>query len=311
MPDKTNQGKDLFQSKDELKFVLDCNSEKIIRIDKSDCLYPMDLLALKPQPEALYCIGNVDLLKKRKISVVGSRKCSEYGRQVAKKIGSAAALNDFVLVSGMAKGIDTYGHVGALNADGSTIAVLGCGPDVCYPRQNLTLFQQICEKGLIVSEYLPGTEPLPYRFPQRNRIIAALSEATVVVEAGIDSGSLITADIANSLGKTVFAVPGNITNIQSLGSNRLICDGAQAISVIDDIFYGIGIQPAIGKETIDSLGTDELEILEFIKNNGETTYDKIAAFTGNDIYKVIGIVSVLEIKGLVAESIGKIFSCQT
>ncbi len=195
--------------------------------------FPERLMFENEPLKGIYCKGNAELLKKRSIAIVGSRKCSEYGKRVAMKIAQEAVSNGFCVVSGMAIGIDNFAHQGALQAGGNTIAVLGTGADICYPPQHRKLYGEICSRGLIVTEYPPGTEAMPYRFPQRNRIIAGLSEAVVVVEARSGSGSLITAELADSQNKPVFAVPGNITSQYSLGTNRLITEGALAVAVID------------------------------------------------------------------------------
>ncbi len=279
----------------------------IIIVKKGDSAYPERLAILPDSPEKLYCIGNIDLLQKRCIAVVGSRKCTEYGRQVAMRIGKAAAQNDIVTVSGMALGIDSFAHIGALQKDGDTIAVLGCGVDICYPPANKKLYEQIKQEGLVISETEPGTMALPYMFPRRNRIISGLSEALVVTEAGTNSGALITAELAEAQGREVFCVPGNITNACCLGSNKLLMDGARAIAVIDDIFTEIGICPRSTPEELASLGKDEAEVYLAVKENGETTVDYLCQKLKKDASFIVGIVGILEIKGLVNYSLGKIF----
>ncbi|MBR6585198.1 MAG: DNA-processing protein DprA [Firmicutes bacterium] len=281
--------------------------ESIRIISKGDRNYPPLLLEIPDPPEKLYCTGDVKLLGKPSLAVVGSRKCSEYGRRVAIKTGSEAARNNLVVVSGMAKGIDSFGHLGALNAGGKTIAVLGCGVDVCYPKENRKIYERIAAEGLIISEYPPGTEPAPYTFPQRNRIISGLSAATVVVEAGTNSGALITAEIAAAQGREVFAVPGNITSQYSLGTNKLIADGARPIAVIDDIFTAMGLTPAVSEALLEELGADEQTVYSLIKENGEVSVDFICRMLDKTPVFVNGIVTVLEMKGLVAYNLGKIF----
>ncbi len=276
-------------------------------INRRDKEYPKHLLEIQEPPEDLYCIGNIGLLKEKSLAVVGSRKCSEYGKQTAMKIGKAAAENNLVLVSGMAKGIDHFGHLGALKNAGKTIAVLGCGPDVCYPKENIRLYEQIINEGLIISELPPGTPPRPFAFPRRNRIISGLSDAVAVVEAGISSGALITAEIAASQGREVFAVPGNISSQYSLGTNKLITDGATAIAVIDDIFIGMGMNPKSSKEMVSELGDDEKRVYDLVKQSGEVTIDYICKEMEKTPIFINGIVTILEMKGLVAYNLGKIF----
>ena len=172
--------------------------------------FPDKLRGLSEPVEGIYVKGNADLLYKKSIAIVGSRRCSEYGKRVAMKIGGAAAANGLCVISGMAIGIDNFAHRGALSEGGKTLAVLGTGPDICYPPQHRKLYEEICDEGLIVSEYPPGTEAMPFRFPQRNRIIAGLSEAVVVVEARAGSGSLITAEYADNQSKPVLQYPATL-----------------------------------------------------------------------------------------------------
>lgn len=277
-------------------------------IDINDSDYPPSLRHIDNPPLKLYYLGNKKLLKNRAVAVVGSRKCSEYGKQIAMRIGETIGRTRTLVVSGMAKGIDSFAHIGALKNDGNTVAVLGCGPDVCYPRENMKLYEKIKDSGLVLSEYPPGMTPKPYTFPQRNRIIAGLSEGIVVVEAGIKSGALITAEIGMNQGKEVFAVPGNITSQCSLGSNKLLVDGARPIAVIDEILIGLGIEPAAYDRHIEEMGTDEEMVYNAVKKGGEMTIDEICSVIERDGIFVSGIVSILEIKGLVAYSLGKVFA---
>ena len=281
--------------------------DKIRIIDIGDRVYPQALREIPDPPEKLYCLGDVRLLNRPSLAIVGSRKCSEYGRQTALKIGKEAGKNNLVVVSGMASGIDSFGHMGALQAGGKTVAVMGCGVDICYPKENRKLYEQIIQEGLVVSELPPGTEPMPYTFPQRNRIISGISSATVVVEAGINSGALITAERAVSQGWEVFAVPGNISSQYSLGTNKLIMDGARPIAVVDDIFTGMGLTPAVSEELLEELGAVEQDIYNIIRENGEVTIDFVCRELNKTPVFVNGIVTVLEMKGLVAYNLGKIF----
>ena len=225
---------------------------RVLRQEDPD--YPPLLRGIPEPPHCLYAIGDLGLLKQRTLAVVGSRKCSEYGKRVAMQIGKAAAQNRVTLVSGMAKGIDSFAHLGALRAGGKTIAVLGCGVDICYPRENEKIYAEIAEKGLLLSQFPPGMEARPYTFPQRNRVIAGLAEAVTVVEAGTNSGALITAEHAAALSREIFAVPGNITSSCSLGCNKLLMDGASPSAVIVDIFLGMGLTPAADPQETAALG---------------------------------------------------------
>lgn len=196
--------------------------------------YPGRLREIPDSPYALYVKGRLPDEHKKCIAIVGARMCSEYGRAVALQLARKLASHGICVISGMARGIDTAGHTGALEADGITCAVLGCGVDICYPKSNEQLYRNILEKGCILSEYPPGTPPQPALFPQRNRIISGLSDIVIVVEARERSGSLITADQALEQGRDVYAVPGRIYDSLSAGCNELIRQGAGILSNIED-----------------------------------------------------------------------------
>ncbi len=279
----------------------------IIKLSKDDDRFPSFLKNIQDSPKALYCIGNIDLLNMTSIAVVGARKCSEYGRQVALKIGNMLAQNGIVTVSGMAEGIDSFALLGALKEGGGTIAVLGQGVDICYPKSNKQLYEKILREGLVISEYPPGTEPKPFQFPKRNRIISAISRAVAVVEASSGSGSLITAEIAAEQGKEIIAVPGNINSTYSLGCNKLIADGANIMTVPEDILRIIGVDPKMQKEELLEMGEDEHIIYNLLKKEGELSLESLCKITGKEPLKVSGIIAVMEIKGLVSYQLGKIF----
>ena len=175
------------------------------------------------------------------VAIVGARACSAYGRQIARSLGRELAAAGLVVVSGLARGVDSEAHRGALEAAGTTVAVLGCGIDRDYPAANRELARQIAATGLVVSEYAPGVEPAPWRFPARNRIVAGLCAATVVVEARERSGALITADFALEEGREVFAVPGEITSALSAGSNALLRLGATPLTRAEDVLESFGL----------------------------------------------------------------------
>jgi DNA processing protein len=178
------------------------------------------------------------------VAIVGARSCSGYGRSVARSLARELAAAGVVVVSGLARGIDGEAHRGALEASGETVAVLGCGIDRDYPAAHAELARRICERGLIVSEYEPGIEPAPWRFPARNRIIAGLCRATVVVEARERSGALITADFALEDGREVLAVPGEITSALSAGTNALLRLGAAPVLSSQDVLDAFGLEAA-------------------------------------------------------------------
>ena len=213
---------------------------RIIDIDDSE--YPQKLKELEKNiPKRLYCLGKTNLLNKLCCAVVGSRKASGYGKWAAYNSGKKLAENGIVTVSGMAYGCDAAAHEGALDAGGDTIAVLGCGLDICYPSQNRQLRERIIKNGLLVSEYPLGTKPLSYHFPNRNRIISGLSKMVIVAEASLSSGSLITAEFALEQNREVAVFPGNITNIGCMGGNKLIQEGAYMIVSFNDLLENLGI----------------------------------------------------------------------
>jgi DNA processing protein len=206
--------------------------------------FPPLLRAIHDPPAGLFLRGGGDpeLLSRPSVAVVGARASSGYGASVARSLGRALAAAGLVVVSGLARGIDSEAHRGALEADGTTVAVLGCGIDRDYPAAHAELARRIAGSGLIVSEYAPGVEPAPWRFPARNRIVAGLSAATVVVEARERSGALITADLALEEGREVFAVPGEITSALSAGTNALLKLGAAPLTGVADVFASFGIE---------------------------------------------------------------------
>jgi DNA processing protein len=269
--------------------------------------YPESLLTIRDFPKVLFYKGDLSLAKKRCVAVAGSRKTTQYGRNIAEQIGKRLAEKDITVVSGMARGIDTCAHTGALEAGGNTIAVLGCGTDVCYPAENRELKLRIERCGLILSEYPPGTEPRKYYFPQRNRIISGLSEATVIVQAGNNSGALITAEYAIEQGRDVFAVPGNIDSRYNLGNNKLLKEGAIAVTSIEDILEYLGVNGYTRNEAKEILGKTEMEIYDLLTNHGELSIDDICRIMSKPTVYIASIVSVMELKGVVMSALGKIF----
>lgn len=222
------------------KYIEYMEREKINIITVADKEYPEKLKQINDCPMYLYVKGNLDLLNKKSIAMVGSRKCTSYGKIVAKNISNKLAKNNFVVVSGLAKGIDTFSHIGALENEKSTIAVLGSSIDNIYPNENINLAKKIIEKnGLIMSEYVIGSKPERLNFPARNRIISGISDGVLVIEAREKSGALITVDFALEQGKEIFAVPGNINNIYSKGSNQIIKEGAKLVNCVEDILEEI------------------------------------------------------------------------
>ena len=210
---------------------------KVIKVDINSKLYPERLRNISSPPKQLYCLGNLELLNyKNNIAIIGSRNCSFYGERAAKDFSFNLAKNNVCIVSGLAKGIDSFAHIGTLNAKGKTIAVLGSGLDNIYPKENEKLFQDIIKNdGLVITEYPLGTIALKQNFPARNRIISGLSDAVLVIEARKNSGTNITVDFALEQGKDVFVVPGNIYSKTSDGTNYLITEGAIPVLSYKDI----------------------------------------------------------------------------
>lgn len=206
-----------------------------VLLAKCETDYPETLRRVKDSPNVLWALGNVSLLKKRFFGIVGSRNASLNGRNFTRKISFQLNEAGYTIVSGMAIGIDRAAHEGSLDAPNGTVAVLGCGVDVVYPYENQDLYNQILEKGLIVSEYPLQTQAKNTYFPQRNRIISGLSKGLLVVEAGEKSGSLITAEFALKQGKKIFAVPSSPLDERASGCNRLIQQGAVLVQKVDDI----------------------------------------------------------------------------
>ena len=210
---------------------------KVIKINMNSKYYPKRLRNIDDAPKELYCLGNLELLNyKNNIAMIGSRNCSSYGERAAKDFAYNLAKEDICIVSGLAKGIDSFSHIGALNAKGKTIAVLGSGLDNIYPKENIKLVEEIIKNnGLVISEYPLGTKPLKHHFPARNRIISGLSDGVLVIEARKNSGTNITVDFALEQGKDVFVIPGNIYSKTSDGTNFLITEGAIPVLNYKDI----------------------------------------------------------------------------
>lgn len=269
--------------------------------------YPALLKEIKDFPKELFYIGDLEILKKRCVSVVGSRNTTQYGRSTAAAISRDLARKDIAVVSGMARGIDTCAHRGTLDAGGATAAVLGCGVDICYPAENGSLKEEIERKGLILSEYPPGTLPRKYHFPQRNRIISGLSEITVVVQAGNNSGALITAEFAAEQGREVCAVPGNIDSQYNLGNNKLIREGATPIAAVGDIAHMMGLGGVDRSAAERLLSKSEMKIFSMLACRGEMTLDEICLELGKPPSYAASIVTVMEMKGVVFSALGKIF----
>ena len=272
-------------------------------VGRSEPGYPPALRELHDPPPGLFLRGAapVQVLARPAVAIVGARACSSYGAQVARLLGRELAAAGLVVTSGLARGIDGEAHRGALEAGGCTIAVLGCGIDRDYPAAHARLAARVCEDGLVVSEYAPGVEPAPWRFPARNRIIAGLAAATVVVEARERSGSLITADFALEAGREVFAVPGEITSALSAGTNALLRLGATPLTSSGDVFEPLGVEPV--PVASPELAEHPARVLEALAREPNGV-DGLVRETGLGAAAVATALAELELAGLVAEGEG-------
>jgi DNA processing protein len=288
---------------DEAAFLTTLAGSGVAFTGRSEATYPPLLRELHDPPPGLFLRGaaEVGLLSQRSVAIVGARACSSYGSQVARLLGRELAAAGLVVVSGLARGIDGEAHRGALEVGGRTVAVLGCGIDRDYPAAHAQLATRICEDGLVVSEYAPGVEPAPWRFPARNRIIAGLAVAAIVVEARERSGSLITADFALEAGREVFAVPGEITSALSAGTNALLRLGATPLTCAEDVLESLGVERAASEAP--ELGKAPLRVLEALGRE-PSGVDGLVRETGLDAAAVATALAELELAGVVAESDG-------
>ncbi len=275
----------------------------IRRLRRGGIPYPSLLREIPDPPAVLWLRGEAppELLERPSVAIVGARACSSYGRSVARTLGRELAAAGLVVVSGMARGIDSEAHRGALDADGVTVAVLGCGIDRDYPAAHRDLASRIVQKGLIVSEYEAGVEPAPWRFPARNRIIAGLCTATVVVEARERSGALITADFALEDGREVMVVPGEITSAVSAGSNALLRLGATPVTAAADVLEAYGLQRVL--DPPEPPGGLAGTLLEFLAES-PASIDELARSSRNAPGDVAAALIELELAGRVSEGDG-------
>lgn len=267
--------------------------------------YPEQLLMIEEIPYSLYVKGKLPK-NNYKIGIIGARECSNYGRVISKNMAKELGSRGIDIISGMARGIDTYGHIGAMEGGGDTYAVLGCGVDICYPSENIELYDEIIKKGGIISEYPPGTRPDGWRFPKRNRIISGLSDGIVLVEAKDKSGSLITAEYALDQGKEVFAVPGRVCDELSRGCNRLIREGALPVIEVKDILFSFGIEDnrkIKNNENLNIVLEKDFEVLYSDVDLLPVSIEELVMKTGFEFGKVYEILLELQMMGLVYEPV--------
>jgi DNA processing protein len=275
---------------------------EVMTIARRDPGYPPLLAEVHDPPVRLFVRGDAGATADPGVAVVGARSCSAYGAQVARTLSRELAAAGIVVVSGLARGVDGEAHRGALEGGGRTVAVLGCGIDRDYPRSHAELARRIVASGAVVSEYEPGIEPAPWRFPARNRIIAGLALATVVVEARERSGALITADFALELGRDVFAVPGEITSGLSAGTNDLLRQGAAPFTSARDVFDALGIDPLVKAPAAAMSGS--AAVLLSLLDDGARGVDELTRAAGLSSAEVAAALVELELAGLAAQADG-------
>lgn len=306
---------DELKSVDVDKEIEEIKTRGIKIITYEDSSYPSYLKAILDPPPLLYILGEPLPQDGKFIAIVGSRRTTLYGRLVANSLARDLTRFGVTVVSGMARGIDTCAHRGALEGGGRTVAVLGSGLDVVYPSENVSLMKEIASRGTVISEFPLGTKPLKQNFPRRNRIIAGLSMGVVVVEAAARSGALITADYALENGREVFAVPGRVDTKFSQGTNNLIKEGAKVVTNTQDILEEFPNTFTLRDESSnkgdtkgvqESLGEDESRVFELLDSH-PTHVETITRKLGKPVPETVVALMGLEMKGLVRQLRGKMF----
>src|SRR3990170_7327730 len=295
---QVNLGEELERVKNHGARVLTVNSPE----------YPTLLQEIPSPPAALFITGKNLKDFSPAIAIVGSRRASTYGKALAEEFASKLSEAGLTIVSGLARGIDSAAHRGALETGGETVGVLGCGLDVVYPAENKKLYQQISEEGALVSEYPLGTPPLTFHFPSRNRIISGLSLGVIVVEANDRSGALITVDFALEQGREVFAVPGNVKSTLSRGTHKLLKQGASLVEKAEDVLEALNIRSpeiSVRKESNQpNLSRDEKSLLE--KVGWEVRHiDEICRQMNQSISQTSSLLMILELKGYIKQESGQ------
>lgn len=275
-------------------------NKRISFVDISESNFPEKLKKIYDPPLMLFYKGDFKIIDDCPcVAIVGSRKCSNYGRQVAYDFAKGLAESGIAVISGMAYGIDSSAHIGALAGGGNTVAVMGTGIDNCYPAKNKTLHDRIAKEGLLLTEFSVGTMPMPYNFPRRNRIISGLSDAVIVVEAGLGSGALITADFALEQGKEVYAVPSGILGSCGKGSNKLIKQGAECLVDINEVISAFSKKNNVTpiEKLVETGMTDaERDLLKIIEFEGPIHIDKILSYRLMSVNEVKAAIMLLMIK---------------
>lgn len=274
--------------------------------------YPLFLREIYDPPPLLYFMGDIDITKSFCLAIVGSRRHTVYGKEIAYKFASILSDYGVTIVSGMARGIDTWAHKGVLDAGGKTAAVLGCSLEICYPPENKMVREKIIDKGALISEFPPGSSPVPQNFPRRNRIISGLSQGTIVVEAGEKSGALITAEFALEHGREVFAIPGSISSPYSKGCHKLIKEGAKLVEKVEDILEELQFSFQRDDQKKNNTGEqlrftpEEIKLIEVIPYEA-LTLEEIALHSKMPLSQVNALLLELELKGVIKQLPGKYF----
>lgn len=269
--------------------------------------YPKHLKEIFSPPVILYYKGNINILNEHVLAVVGSRKFTTYGKNATEKVVSGLAEAGYVIVSGMALGIDAFAHDATLNAGGKTAAILGCGLDIPYPATNTNLFKKIIASGgVVVSEYMPGKPPLRQHFPARNRIVSGLSTGILIVEAGIKSGALITARDGLEQNKDIFAIPGPIFGESSSGTNKLLKMGANIVTEAEDILEYYGMEAKSKKTKLRPSNKTEEAIFKVLEE-GQSHVDNIIKESTLESQTIISTLTLMEIKGKVKNLGGMVY----
>ena len=290
---------------DDYKEKLFDKNIKIITFE--DDYYPKKLKNIYDPPYFLFCQGDLSLLDKAGIAVVGTRMPSNYGRIVTEKFAKELAESGVVIISGLAYGVDSISHRKALECGGKTIAVLGGGMDKIYPSQHTDLAREITEKGLLVSEYSPSCPATRFTFPSRNRIVAGLSDGVLITEAGLKSGTMITKDFALDNGIDIYAIPGNITSDKSEGTNNIIMLGQAACTLSpQDILKNLGIEKTTKKKALQ-LSMEEQLILDLL-HNGEKDVDFLCEKSGLNVNKLNSLLVSLEIRDIIKKMVGGVYT---
>ncbi len=329
---RVHQYKDVVDIEEQLRAMDRCNATLVTL---EDAAYPLRLAEIYDPPLVLFCRGQLKERDARAVAIVGTRRASPYGLRMAEKLGGELAAHHLAVVSGMAAGIDAAAHRGAMAAGGRTVAVLGCGVDVVYPPQHAGLVEEIAAHGCVLSQFPMGMQPLKGNFPFRNRIISGLSAGTVVVEAPMQSGALITARQAAEQGREVFAVPGQAGLPGSAGPHALIRQGAKLVESAEDILYELNLPEELpgalaDVESSDALSsampdlptpppfeteagaaaavsTVEQRILASLAQNGSFV-DEIASKCRISVSEALSSLTLLELKGLIRQFSGKRFA---